>query len=188
MRRPLRESSLVFSHVAVFEEVVLLLFNGIAVRSLLAPRSLDHDSLLLAQSIVLFLEGKHLLIQLRNSFCQPEHFWTDIRSSSFRLNETLFPFFRSVPFPHLSLTIFKILHTPPLFNNITLTSKQDKARARARAPAPRVQGSVVGGVALLPSPYTSPANAQGVGCGDGKNGYTPQYGTWTPWGRGPRAS
>src|ERR1700734_2257476 len=62
--------NLVSSDVAVLEEVVLLLFNGIAVRSSLAARSLDHNRFLLPQMIVLVLQGGHLRLQLRNLFLQ----------------------------------------------------------------------------------------------------------------------
>jgi hypothetical protein len=66
--------SLVSSDVAVLEEVVLLLFNGIAVGSPLATRSLDHDSFLLRQMIILLLQGGHLRLQLRNLLLQANDF------------------------------------------------------------------------------------------------------------------
>jgi hypothetical protein len=41
---------------------------------------------------------------------QSKHLGAVIRSSNFWLNEILFPLFSSIAFPHLSLSVFEVLH------------------------------------------------------------------------------
>jgi ABC-type transport system involved in cytochrome c biogenesis ATPase subunit len=58
-----RYMNLVSPYVAIFKEVVLLFLSRIPVRSVFPTRSLDDDRLLLSKSIVLHLQGHHLLLQ-----------------------------------------------------------------------------------------------------------------------------
>jgi hypothetical protein len=97
------------SRVAILKEVVLLLSHSIARRSLLFPKSFNHDRLLLAQSVIFHLQSNDLLLQFRDTLLQSNNFWAVIWCN-FRQGETYSAFFSSVPLLHFALAIFEALH------------------------------------------------------------------------------